>query len=406
MQALRVGIVGGGTGGPAAALFLSRAGHQVTLFERVENPGPVGAGLLLQPTGLGVLQDLGLRQGAVSAGARVTRLDGRTPGGRPVLALSYKALGPDMYGVGIHRGVLFDLLIDAVRNSDVQFVTGAEVTGFSDDALQLADRSQQGPFDLVVVADGARSTLRSQLPMRHRVDQYPWGALWAVLEDPDQLFKESLFQVYGDTRRMVGFLPTGQSPSGGPPLVSLFWSLRVGAEDALLADGVDAFKQSVRVLAPQSEPLLGQIQGPQDLVMARYWDVRMACFHTDRIVVIGDAAHATSPQLGQGANLALVDAWILSRCVGEQATIAQALQAYEKQRRPHLRYYQWASRWLTPVFQSSLVPVGWGRDLLMGPICRAPFFRDLMLTTLVGVSTGPFSTLRDSPVALLTGQPS
>lgn len=403
MTRLPIAVVGCGTGGPAAALFLARAGHDVTLFERVADPGPVGAGLLLQPTGLGVLEELGLLQGALSAGARVERLYGATPGGRPVLDLAYSALRADLHGVGLHRGVLFQLLFGAVTRSDVTLRTGVDIA--AQDGEHLVDQSgeRHGPFALVVVADGARSGLRGQLGLRFRADPYPWGALWAVLQDPDGAFDGVLSQVYGDTRRMVGFLPTGVGPTGGPPLVSLFWSLPVGTEDALLADGVDGIKGAIADLAPQAGSLLGQLRSPEDLVMARYWDVHMPRFHTSRAVVIGDAAHATSPQLGQGANLALCDAWTLDRCLRAAPTVADALVAYERQRRPHLRYYQWASRWLTPVFQSGLVPVGWGRDLLMGPVCQLPFFRDLMLTTLAGVQTGPFSVLQDSPARLQLG---
>ena len=397
MASLDIAVVGCGTGGPAAALFLARAGHRVTLYERVPDPGPVGAGILLQPTGLGVLADLGLVEGALSRGAVVRRLDGWTTGGRAVLDLAYADHDPRLHGVGIHRGVLFDLFLEVVRHSPVVLETGVGIAQVGGDTLVGEDGQRRGPFDLVVVADGARSTLRSTLGLRHRADPYPWGALWAVLEDPEQLFGDVLFQVYGDTRRMVGFLPTGLGPSGEVPLTSLFWSLPVGSEDTLLADGVAAFHRAVLEMVPRAAPLLEQVQTPDDLVMARYWDVRLARWHTDRVVVIGDAAHAMSPQLGQGANLALVDAWVLARALAGTAGVAAALQRYERLRRPHLRYYQLASRWLTPVFQSHFVPVAWPRDLLMAPFCRAPFFRDLMLTTLAGTRTGPFGTLADSP---------
>lgn len=400
MSTLDIAVVGCGTGGPAAALFLARAGHRVTLFERVQDPGPVGAGIMLQPTGLGVLRELGLAQGVLSSGARVDHLDGRTTGGRAVLDLSYATLDPSLYGVGIHRGVLFDLLLGAVRQSAVTLETGTGIARVDGDHLVTETGTRRGPYDLVIVADGARSALRPTLGLRHRADPYPWGALWAVLEDPDQLFADTLFQVYGDTRRMVGFLPSGQGPSGGPPLTSLFWSLPVGSETAFMAGGVDRFKAAVLEMVPRAAPLLTQVQSPDDLVMARYHDVRMARFHTDNSVVIGDAAHAMSPQLGQGANLALIDAWVLARTLASEPDVPSALARYERLRRPHLRYYQLASRWLTPVFQSHLFPVGWARDLFMAPFCRASPFRDLMLTTLAGVRTGPLSVLRDSPAQL------
>ena len=74
MRALDVGIIGCGTAGSAAAVFLARAGHRVTLYERVPSPGPVGAGITLQPTGLHVVCRLGLYGHLVSRGARIDRL--------------------------------------------------------------------------------------------------------------------------------------------------------------------------------------------------------------------------------------------------------------------------------------------------------------------------------------------
>jgi len=82
---LNVAVIGAGIGGMAASIFLARAGHRVTLFERFPEPKPVGAGLLLQPTGLAVLERLGLLDTVLASGARVDRLFGTIPGGRTIL---------------------------------------------------------------------------------------------------------------------------------------------------------------------------------------------------------------------------------------------------------------------------------------------------------------------------------
>ena len=90
------------------------------------------------------------------------------------------------------------------------------------------------------------------------------------------------------------------------------------------------------------------------MLFAGYQDVVLHAFATRGVVVLGDAAHATSPQLGQGSNLALVDAHVLARCVAEARDVPDALAAYDRARRDHLAYYQFATRWLTPLFQSDL----------------------------------------------------
>ena len=93
MARRQVDIVGYGTGGQAAALALARAGHQIQVFERVPDPGPVGAGFLLQPTGLQALWRLGLLEAACALGAPVARLHGETAEGRAVMDMRYAGLG-------------------------------------------------------------------------------------------------------------------------------------------------------------------------------------------------------------------------------------------------------------------------------------------------------------------------
>ena len=94
MRSLDVGIIGAGTAGSAAAVFLARAGHRVTLYERVPDPRPVGAGITIQPSGLHVLCRLQLYPYIVSRGARIDRLLCESRTRRPLVDLSYGVLNP------------------------------------------------------------------------------------------------------------------------------------------------------------------------------------------------------------------------------------------------------------------------------------------------------------------------
>ena len=292
----RVAIVGGGTAGLAAAALLHDDGHAVELFERFASPSPVGAGLLLQPTGLAVLDALGLKDGVVARGSRVDRLAGETAGGRRVLDLAYADWRAGAHGVGVHRHILFDALWTAVAaRRGIAVHTGVDV--------------QQPPegFDLVVGCDGARSTLRGdgRAFARRRMRPYPWGALWAIVDDPDERYAGVLHQTYRGTREMVGTLPSGR-PDDGPPRVSVFISV---AADARASVRLDALKRRVASLCGRRlDPILDQLDDPDQLLWAGYHDVVLGRLHHGRTALAGDAAHAMSPQLGQGANLALVDA--------------------------------------------------------------------------------------------------
>ncbi len=152
---MRIGIIGCGVAGQAAAIALSRAGHGVVVLERFATAQPLGAGLLLQPSGLAVLARLGLRETAERYGARVHALEGRIPGGRRVLDLRYPAQD---YGLGIHRGALFRLLHDAMLDGGAELRLGFEVTAVETPERPVAvaqDGARAGPFDLLLDCAGA-----------------------------------------------------------------------------------------------------------------------------------------------------------------------------------------------------------------------------------------------------------
>jgi 2-polyprenyl-6-methoxyphenol hydroxylase-like FAD-dependent oxidoreductase len=383
---LEIGIVGCGVAGQAAAILLADAGHRVTLFERFAEPRPLGAGLLLQPTGLAVLRALGLADEAISRGARVTGLQAKTHRGRSVLDLNYADLHPRAFGVGIRRPDLFDLLHTRLRQSRVQLVTGMEITAI--ERLQLVEESDRrhGPFELIVVADGTNSRLRRQLVPQSRAPLYRWGCLWTTVPDVSGLGAGGLLQqrVRGTTL-MLGLLPVADGQ------LTMYWSLPVQSLAAHRAIDLDAFRRQATALWPEAAAVIERA-AQSELARATYRQVALPRWNTGPVLFIGDAAHGTSPQLGQGANLGLMDAWALARSIEEEGNLLAALLAYERRRASTLAYYQWASHMLTPFFQSRLAPLGWMRDTFMGPMHYLPGVRSMMTSTLAGTRRGFFSS--------------
>ena len=414
MRGLDVGIIGCGTAGSAAALFLARAGHRVTVYERVSSPGPVGAGITLQPTGLHVLCRLGLYMHVVSRGARLDRLFCESKERRVLVDLTYETVGEGLFGLGLHRGVLFEALFgSAKRERNVKIVTGLEIVDLARAEppsrsgaaasrwtwLVDVDRRRHGPHELVVVADGARSQLRDDTNTSKRVEAYPWGALWFVGRDPKDAtdpMARTLHQVVDGNHRFLGLLPTGLLPpsrestlSPSPRLVSLFWSIRGDRVNAWRERGLDAWKKEVLELAKEAEPVLDQIDDPSEVLYAAYHDVVMHRWHTRNVVYLGDAAHATSPQLGQGCNLALWDAMELHDCLEEEPRdVAAALACYSRRREEHLSFYQTATRLLTPFFQGDEEALGKVRDIAMPLMGKISVFKRLMTLSMLGVMDG------------------
>jgi 2-polyprenyl-6-methoxyphenol hydroxylase-like FAD-dependent oxidoreductase len=392
---VRIAIVGVGTAGAASALFLCRAGHDVTVFERVPDPRPVGAGIMMQPSGLLVLERLGLAGPILAHGARVDRLRCTTVSGRQLLDLAYEELGQGLHGVGLHRGVLFETLLEAVRSSPVLLECGvsiARATGAAGSRVHLVDDGgrRHGPFDLVLACDGARSRVRDSSPfLSKRVTPYPWGAMWFIGRDCDGAHTGELRQVVRGARRMVGMLPTGFGPGDArEPLVSLFFSVRADRVEALREEGLGAWKREVLAVAPSAEGLLDQLHGFDELTFAPYFDVVLPRLHAPRVAILGDAAHATSPQLGQGCNLALCDAAALADALAATASIDDALVHYTAARHAHLAYYQLVTRWLTPFFQSDVWLAGALRDAFFPIAGSIPFARREMVRSMAGTKTG------------------
>ncbi len=209
---MRVGIIGCGIAGQAAAIALARDGHAVTVAERFTEIRPLGAGLLLQPSGLLALERLGLGDAARQWGAPVTRLFGRSVGGRTVMNLRYADVGNGAQGVGIHRAALFKILHDGVAATDATIRLGFDVAKIEDSRLIARDGEALGPFDIILDCAGAHDALRNTFGARVRDPVYPWGALWTSCPDRAGAFGGELRQVYDSAHTMMGILPLGRKP--------------------------------------------------------------------------------------------------------------------------------------------------------------------------------------------------
>ncbi len=392
MTPLDIAIAGCGPAGLSSALLLQRDGHRVRLFDQLDRPAPVGSGLLLQPTGLAVLAELGLASNVLALGQRIERLFGRTvPSNRVVLDVRYRALRGERFGVAVHRAALFEILFAAVTAAAIPIETGCEVTEAPASAggrraLTLTKGRRAGTFDLVIDALGVRSPLAGirRAPLRY-------GALWANLLWPsDAPFDpNALEQRYRRASRMIGVLPIGRIAPQAPKQAALFWSLKRDAYEPWRAAGLEAWKAEVRALWPDVGPLLAQITAPEQLVMADYVHHTLAKPSAPGLVHLGDAAHATSPQLGQGANMALLDAASLSVALRRAASLPEALTDYVRLRRAHVWLYQTLSALLTPAYQSDSAMLPGLRDWIVSPLATITPVPSVLAALVAGLLLDP-----------------
>jgi 2-polyprenyl-6-methoxyphenol hydroxylase-like FAD-dependent oxidoreductase len=199
---------------------------------------------------------------------------------------------------------------------------------------------------------------------------------------------------------MAGVLPVGSRAPGEPRLCAFFWSLRRDQVDAWRARGVEDWKRAVAELWPDALPLLDPVTDLSQVTFAQYDHFTARRPVSERLVHIGDAARATSPQLGQGANMALLDALALSRSLESHDSLPAALNAYVRMRYWHIRTFQWASAIFTPFYQSDGHVLAFVRDWLAGPISNMPVGKQVLVRLVSGMTVAPLAGTRFAPLRL------
>lgn len=392
-QPLNIAIAGAGIGGLAAAALLAGKGHRVSVYDQFEAAGPVGSGLMLQETGLTVLAQLGLRGAAEALGAPIARLWGVSADtGRAVLDVRYGALREGLRGIGIQRAALFRLLEGAAAASGARVVASTRITAANPATGMLVrqDGGAHGPFDLVIDALGVRSVL-SSAPAK----ALPYGALWATLPWPEggPFDPGALEQRYEAARKMAGVMPSGCAHPGAPQSLTYFWSIRGDGYDAFRSAPLLHWKDAARALWPETARLVEQIQDHDQLTFARYRHRTHWPAAEGRLIHLGDSWHAASPQLGQGANMALLDAFALARAVEAGGEAAEIAAMYVRQRAAHVRLYQLMTWAFTPVYQSDSQLLPWVRDWLAAPVSKLWPAPPLMAALVSGALGSPLAKL-------------
>jgi salicylate hydroxylase len=393
MTGRSIAIAGCGVAGLACAALLVREGEHVVVFDKLDAPRPVGSGLILQPVGLAVLDEIGAGARIRGLGAPIRRLFGRAqPSGRAVLDVRYRDLGNGAKeGVGILRGTLFEALYDAALAAGAEIQQGREIADVDDGRLVFAGGETSAKFDLVIDALGVRSPLARPVPLA----PLNFGALWVNLDWPDGsgFDDAALEQRYKAARKMVGVLPVGRLKSGGARQAAFFWSLRQADHPAWADASLDGWKAEVLRLWPETAPLVDQIVQREQLIFASYCHGTLRSPLGSRVVHVGDSWHSASPQLGQGANMALLDALALARALGAHRVIADAAAAYARARLLHIRLYQLASWMFTPAYQSDSGAIAWVRDWLVAPISRVGPAPGILAALVAGSIGSPLSAI-------------
>lgn len=324
LSSLRIIIIGGATGGCAAALLFARAGARVSLIERVPHPRAVGAGIALAENGLAVLESIGLgpalRVARPVVGGRVT-----DAAGRPLLTPRPPA--PSMHMV--RRETLQGILLDAVAAEPlIETHFGTSLVAARPDGLVTVRRHGRSldevlEADLVIGADGVHSRVRDGGDFGVRIERTGLHYLRTLL--PPGLGQQS------EAWTSAGIFGSFDVDDG----TYLYASCNTPRlRTAVRGCDLEVLRATWREAYPAAAPLLEAIDQWQSLLLHEVIGVHCRRWWHDKLVLLGDAAHAMAPNLGQGANSALVDAAVLLDELRRAETMADGLEAYTRRRKP------------------------------------------------------------------------
>ncbi|MFI6152854.1 FAD-dependent monooxygenase [Kitasatospora sp. NPDC051170] len=339
---LRVLVHGGGIGGLTAALALSLRGHRVDVAELREQPEALGVGIIQPSNALHVMRELGVLDACLAEGFAWEVLTICDPAGAILARIPQPRMADAPACNGIPRPALARVLAEAAAKAGATLRFGTTVDTLAEDAdgveVTLAD-GHSGRYDLVVGFDGIGSPLRRRLYGEAYGPEYTGFANWRVTL-PRSPELQGVLMSTGNLAAKALLTPISDE-------LMYLGSVFAEAED-FRPDPARAHEQLRERLAGFGGPIaeaLAQVTDPAAVVYSRISQVTVEePWHVGRIVLAGDAAHASTPHLAQGAAMAVEDALVLAESLDASDDVPAALAGWEERRRPRAMWVQALSR--------------------------------------------------------------
>jgi 2-polyprenyl-6-methoxyphenol hydroxylase-like FAD-dependent oxidoreductase len=307
-------VAGAGIAGLAAAAALAQRGFDVRVFERTEDPREFGAGLYLKENSLPVLDRLGAGGEIAASGVRIRSVRIADERGRIIVTRSTEAERL----IVVKRGVLHTALREAAVRAGADLITSTTVTGARPDGTLLIDGGAPVRADLVIAADGRGSLIRESLGLTRANRTLRSGATRLLIprDEPELVSTE-----YWAGRRRVGVVPCSADET---------YVFIIGPENDPRATGVPVDRDYWTGALPRLAGVFARVPDDAGVHHAHAY-VTCRSWTAGRVAIIGDAAHAQPPNLGQGAGLAIALADQLADRVSAGGDVASALRAWEQQ---------------------------------------------------------------------------
>lgn len=328
---MKISIIGGGITGLTTALALHKLGITSTVYEQAEQLNEIGAGVWLQPNAMQILKWLGIADQVIDEGCLLNKMEITYPNLIPIKNIKENVVA-DKYGnqtIAIHRGKLQRILYDKCEQLSLVELGMPYVNHENIDArsyIHFKDKTIQ--TDLILGADGINSLVRKSmgLPTELRPSNQICCRGISKIQLPDALKHEGK-EVWGNKRRF-GFSQLSAD--------SVYFFTVINKEICPTELNIE----SLISLFKDFNPVVGEIiSASGNIHTAELMDLkRLKSWYNTHTCLIGDAAHATTPNMGQGACQGIEDAFYISKCLKDAPSAKNAFEAFEKQRRKKVDY--------------------------------------------------------------------
>lgn len=324
-------IVGGGIGGLTLAIALQRKGWDVTVYEHAPHIKPLGAGLVLAANAVMALDEMGLKELVQEQGKLIEHIYIKDQKGRILSATNAQKVS-EQYGLAngfsIHRADLHQVLTSQLQPGTLKL--GKACVDFMQSTtgttLYFLDGTK-AQADYVIASDGIHSAIRKKV-LPHTQSRFAGYTCWrATIDAPSENFlTNNAVESWGNGARF-GMVPLSKN--------RIYWyaCVNAAANDPIMRCSTIEEVQHFFKSFHDPIPRLLELTRNEQLIWSDIIDLKpIEQFAFGKVVLIGDAAHATTPNMGQGACMAIEDAAVLTNCLDQCESVEEAFQKFEKKR--------------------------------------------------------------------------
>lgn len=323
-----ISIIGGGIAGLTAAIALQKIGFEPMVFEAAPHMAPLGAGLVLASNAMKGLNKLGIDHEITAQGKLLTSFIISDEKGKTITKNESKDIN-GKYGLdnfAIHRADLHEVLLSKIKPTNIHIGKRAVTANQTGRGVKVIfEDGSVHDTDFLIVADGIHSAIRRSL-LPYSVPRYAGYTCWrAVIENKD-FHSDNAHEIWG-TKGRFGYVPLVRD--------RLYWFACVNApknSESMKRYTINDLQKRFGGFHKPIPEILSATKN-ENLIWNDILDIKpIHQYAFRRIVVIGDAAHATTPNLGQGACQAIEDAVILASEMARSSNCEEAFRSFEKRR--------------------------------------------------------------------------